>query len=159
MLSFLIIVSLMVLASLCFYAVKKMDDYQKSPKGKISAYGKITGAEGIDPNKVSTIKVSGDQITINELAIIPIGRVNDVRAHKKVQTIRGSGGIGVTRHYGELHITFTNKDGKIRTVSCYTPKQNQISLIHQYEMMKVAIERRLGIGEKKIETPTEPYEL
>lgn len=142
------------------FVLAKIDAYEQSPQGTISIVGNVSGADGVDPLQVSVIKLDGDnKISINAVAILPVERIKAVRFYEKNNSIYAGGGHRVNRYYGVLEITYRNRDGWDGTIICQTSKKNQISMIQQYKNMKRAIDRRLGIEEKKYETPTNPYEL
>ncbi|WP_139149529.1 MULTISPECIES: hypothetical protein [unclassified Lysinibacillus] len=114
----------------------------------------------MDPTRASVVKVSKDnKITINGLATIPVERVISVQFYKQTKIEYIGSGLRKKRLYGELRIIFKNKDGMESAIACLTRKANETMMMASYENMKVSIERRLGIEEKKIAPPTEPYEL
>lgn len=156
----MVFLMLVILVVIIFVLVNKWNNYEQSPQGSVSIVGKVVGIEHVDPAKTSVIKVDKDnKITINRLATIPVERVINVQFYKHTENRYIGSGLRKNYIYGELRILFKNKDDLESVISCHTRKGNEIEMMVSYENMKVSIERRLGIEQKKIVPPTEPYEL
>ncbi|AND39592.1 hypothetical protein [Cytobacillus oceanisediminis] len=138
---------------------RRITKYQTSPEGKISTYGYVHGAEGIESDKLSTLLVANDELTINNLAIIPINKITKVEYYEWNQRVRTGWSTYSNRIFGELTIAFNNKSGKQDIITCKSPRKNQVTLLLEYKLMKVAIDNRLGKTEEKVKLPDKPYLL
>lgn len=127
---------------------------------KLTIYGHVQFADGINSNVVSKIELYSDKILINKVAIIPIKRIEKAEYSKVIRKETSKDGNAVHRYFGDLKILFIDKDGKDSFIQCETPKHNQFHFMSQYENMKKAINNLTGFENQTTTTPLqEPYEL
>jgi hypothetical protein len=158
---FVFVILLVATLFYLLYASRKAREHSYVENSvKLTIYGHVQFADGIDNNVVSKIELYSDKIMINKVAIIPIKRIEKAEYSKVIRKETSEDGNVVNRYFGNLKILFIDKDGQDSFIQCETPKHNQFHFMHQYENMKKAINNLTGVGNQTTTTPLqEPYEL
>ncbi|MFC3885655.1 hypothetical protein ACFOU2_20130 [Bacillus songklensis] len=159
----LFILIILLIAPL-FYVLYASRKAQKNSyienSAKLTIYGNVQFADGIDRHVVSKIELYSDKIMINKVAMIPIKRIEKVEYSKVIRKETKEDGNAVNRYFGDLKILFIDKNGQDSFIQCETPKHNQFHFMSQYEDMKKAINNLIGVGNQTTTAPLqEPYEL
>ncbi|MCA1201852.1 hypothetical protein [Priestia flexa] len=158
--SFLAAAVLALLARLWFLKTNPRSDDQTVHKPIVSVTGQVKSAEGIDQVAISKIEMYEEHLLINQVAMIPLHRIQRAEFIKHVKNEKGVKGAPVQRYFGELTIHFTNKNGAEASIVCSTPKKNQFHHIYQYDVMKKTLNKALGIEDLQNHLAfREPYEL
>lgn len=127
---------------------------------KLTIYGHVHFADGIDSDIVSRIELYNDKIMINKAAIIPLARIEKAEYSKVTNKETNEDGKTLKRHFGHLKIQYINKNRQASFIQCETPKPNQFHFMSQYESMKTTINNLIGVGNQTAAGPAqEPYEL
>lgn len=148
---FWIIIGLILLGLIIYILIeKKTKGFLKETAGYISL-------EGVNPSRLSILRLYPDKITINDIQIIPIERVTKATFNTNTQIIRGYRNYA-KRHTYYLTVTFKNKDGRIDSVICRS-KENQASAHIDYIQMEKKINKHISYTEPKTKYPDKPYEL
>lgn len=151
---------LLVVILILFSKKTAPNDTYELAQNSLKVYGHIDGDERISPTILSKIALHNDRIVINDVAIIPLVRVEKATFDKLIEKEETSDGATTNYYFGRLTIFFTSRDGETTFLTCETKKKNQFNLISQYELIKKRINERVGNNEESSQQPLpEPYEL
>ncbi|MED4590672.1 MULTISPECIES: hypothetical protein [Priestia] len=100
--SFLAAAVLALLARLWFLKTNPRSDDQTVHKPIVSVTGQVKSAEGIDQVAISKIEMYEEHLLINQVAMIPLHRIQRAEFIKHVKNEKGVKGAPVQRYFGEL---------------------------------------------------------
>lgn len=157
-----VLVVLLVVFLVRFFYLNKRDQETSyfEPSVKLTIYGHVHFADGVDSDIVSRIELYNDKIMISKAAIIPLSRIERAEYSKVTKKETDEDGKTLNRHFGHLKIEYINKNRQASFIQCETPKPNQYHFMSQYEHMKMTINNLIGIENQASSGPAqEPYEL
>ncbi|MCL6572900.1 MAG: hypothetical protein K6T88_14650 [Bacillus sp. (in: Bacteria)] len=148
---FWIILVIVIAGVLSFYLM------DKKRKGYLSSTFGYIALEGVDSSKMSILRLYPDNITVNDVQIIPIERVKKAAFDTQTRVIRGYR-TQVKEHTYVLTIQFINKIGNENYLTCRS-KVNQGGLHYEYMQMEQKINKQVGYVKPKQDYPNKPHEL
>ncbi|MEH7014816.1 hypothetical protein V7087_29115 [Neobacillus niacini] len=146
---------ILVLIAIGFIAFDRND---KKRKGYLTSTIGYIYLEGVDPSKMSILRLYPDKITINDIQTIPIDRVKKATFETVTRVFRGYKGIPVKEHTYTLTIHYSNREGKQDCFTCRS-KVNQGNLHMDYMRMEQKINKLIGYLPPKENFPNKPYKL
>jgi hypothetical protein len=159
---FILVIAVILVVAVLYVSYKnkqKQEFSYNDDSMKPTIYGHVHGAEGIEENKVGRIELFHDKVMINQVAIIPLHRVEMAEYSKVVKKEKSADGNSVNRYYGNLTIFFTDRNGAASSIRCETSKPNQFNSLHQYKHLVKEINRATGSELDGKLLKQEPYEL
>jgi hypothetical protein len=133
--------------------------FDQKAKGYLdSVTGFIHRVQHVDSSKLSIVFLYPDRITIDDVQIIPLNRVERAYIEDNTHRVSAGRGYSVKREYYSLNVIFTNKEGRQERLECESGK-NPIDHGSGYEIMVKKINELIGYVEPKNKKPTKPYEL
>lgn len=148
---FWIILSLVVMSFLVYII------FDKKKKGYLKGIVGYVSLEGVDPSKLSFLRLYPDKITIDDIQSVPIKRVNKATFEILTNRIRNYG-VQIKRHTYVLKIHFMDKDENLSCIICRS-KVDQVSAHNAYMGMEHKINKQIGYEHPKPNYPDKPYEL
>lgn len=142
------VLGMLVGFSIIFHLYRKERGYLHSTVGYITL-------EGVNPAITSSLYLYPDKITINDVQIIPIKRVLKASSYETSKALNRT--TPLKRYIYYLTIEFIDKEGKIKSIKCYS-KINQRGAYMSYLEIERKINKLIGYV-PPTSYPDKPYEL